>query len=199
MRVCLANWWTTLVGFIGGAALYLVQAGITFPETKQDWYAFVLALVVGGLGLLAKDATTGSAPTKKTGGLPLPAIVLAGALALGASACAPTARWDDPTLLTTEQRIEYEAGAGLLTLVRAVNTVTDRVDGLVIEGLLTADEYADFVTTRLRFRAWWQPVYAAYQAGRDVSGAAGAFYDWQATLVDTYLRLKRAADGRRPT
>ena len=58
----LTNWWTTTIGFIGGAALYLLQAGVAFPETKQDWYAFVLAVVIGGLGLAAKSATTGSRP-----------------------------------------------------------------------------------------------------------------------------------------
>lgn len=62
LLVMLQNWWTTAIGFVGGAALYLLQAGIKFPETKQDWYAFVLAIVVGGLGLAAKSATVGSRP-----------------------------------------------------------------------------------------------------------------------------------------
>ncbi len=104
--------------------------------------------------------------------------------------------WDHPEALTATQKIQYDAGAGLLALVRAVNDTTARVDGLAVDGVLTQEEYSDFIVLRLRFRAWWQPVYALFVAGGDVSGEAGAFYVWQEELVNMYLRLSRKGTPR---
>ncbi len=53
---------TTLLGFLGGASYYVFQSGVKIPTNKEEWKAFVVGLFVAGLGLAAKDATTGSKP-----------------------------------------------------------------------------------------------------------------------------------------
>ena len=56
------NWWTTLIGFLGGFIYYLGQNGATMPTTKQEWINLLVAAAIAGLGLASKDATTGSKP-----------------------------------------------------------------------------------------------------------------------------------------
>ncbi len=53
---------TTLAGLAGGLLIYLTGIGGKLPETRQEWGTFVLGLVIAILGVVAKDATTGSAP-----------------------------------------------------------------------------------------------------------------------------------------
>lgn len=134
--VMVKNWWTTLVGFAGGAALYLLQAGIAFPETRQDWYAFVLAIVIGGLGLTAKSATTGSTPwqpkARKKRSLTLPAVLilvaLGGAsiaLTVGLAGCttAPVCRTTEQCLAYTQATITASRATAADLLVRQQITV----------------------------------------------------------------------------
>ncbi len=101
--------------------------------------------------------------------------------------CQTGPRWDTPEALTAEQRIAYDAGDGLLTLIRAVNAATRRVDTLRRAGAISAEAYAAFARVRLDFRAWWQPVLQLYEAGGDVSTHEASFYVWQANLLDAYL------------
>lgn len=62
MGKMIGNWWTTVLGFLAGVVTYLQAAGPKLPETKQDWAALILGALLAGLGLVAKDARTGSAP-----------------------------------------------------------------------------------------------------------------------------------------
>lgn len=57
------NWHTTLVGIAGGLAIYLGGVGMTMPHTSDDWWKFGVSLVVVVLGVVAKDAKTGSEPS----------------------------------------------------------------------------------------------------------------------------------------
>lgn len=54
------SWKTSVIGFVGGAALYLFTTGAKLPETKQDWFTFSVAVLVAGLGLASKDADRGA-------------------------------------------------------------------------------------------------------------------------------------------
>lgn len=62
VRAGLANWKTTAVGAGGSAVIYSEGVGLQLPQTKPEWMSFALAIVVFLLGLLSKDATTGSRP-----------------------------------------------------------------------------------------------------------------------------------------
>jgi hypothetical protein len=57
----LASWKTSIIGFVGGAALYLFSTGAKLPENKQEWFTFGVAVTVAGLGLAAKDGDRGVA------------------------------------------------------------------------------------------------------------------------------------------
>jgi len=56
------NWWTTLLGFLGGVVQYLATAGATPPATRAEWTSLLFSAILFALGLAAKDARTGSAP-----------------------------------------------------------------------------------------------------------------------------------------
>ena len=58
----IGNGWTTALGFAAGVIYYLQSAGATMPQTRGDWINLLLGAIMAGLGLTAKDATTGSAP-----------------------------------------------------------------------------------------------------------------------------------------
>lgn len=62
LSAMMGNWWTTLIGFIGGVAYYLGQSGATMPSTKAEWINLLIGALLAGLGLASKDATTGSKP-----------------------------------------------------------------------------------------------------------------------------------------
>lgn len=56
------NLQTTLAGLLAAPLLYLAAVGWALPETKQEWAAFVGSVLIGWLGITAKDGATGSAP-----------------------------------------------------------------------------------------------------------------------------------------
>lgn len=62
MGVMLRNAWTTIIGFLLGAATYLSTTGMKFPETKGEWGSLLVGVLMAGMGVVAKDATTGSKP-----------------------------------------------------------------------------------------------------------------------------------------
>lgn len=80
----LANVKTTLVGFIGGAALWIMGTGLKWPSTKDEWLYAIAGIIVAGLGLVSKDATTGSRPRMIL--IPLVAALAMGGCILGPSA-----------------------------------------------------------------------------------------------------------------
>jgi hypothetical protein len=49
------NWRTSVIGFVGGACVYLFGIGAHLPTTKDDAFRLTIAVVVAGLGLTAKD------------------------------------------------------------------------------------------------------------------------------------------------
>jgi len=58
----LANSWTTIIGVLLGMVTYISQSGATLPTTKADWLHLLIGALMAGLGIVAKDATTGSRP-----------------------------------------------------------------------------------------------------------------------------------------
>lgn len=58
----LANSKTTVAGTALGAGMYVQSAGLVLPHDQASWIAFAVAALIQILGLLAKDATTGSQP-----------------------------------------------------------------------------------------------------------------------------------------
>jgi hypothetical protein len=62
LSAMLKNGWTTTIGILLGALTYLSQSGVAMPSTKKDWANLMLAALMAGLGIAAKDATTGSKP-----------------------------------------------------------------------------------------------------------------------------------------
>jgi hypothetical protein len=62
LLVMFGNYKTTLGGFALGVLYYLSQLGPTLPKDNAGWLHLVVAAVMAGVGLAAKDATTGSKP-----------------------------------------------------------------------------------------------------------------------------------------
>jgi len=62
MGTALKNRWTTIIGVLLGIVTYLSLAGPTMPSTKQEWISLLVGALLAGLGIAAKDASTGSAP-----------------------------------------------------------------------------------------------------------------------------------------
>lgn len=58
----LRNTATTTAGLGGGSLVYLAGNGMSLPHDSQGWFSLIIALVLAILGVLAKDATTGSQP-----------------------------------------------------------------------------------------------------------------------------------------
>ena len=56
------NSWTTLIGVLLGILTYLQGVGLDVPRTKGQWVQVAFAALMAGLGIVAKDATTGSKP-----------------------------------------------------------------------------------------------------------------------------------------
>lgn len=54
------NYWTTIFGIFGGFVSYLASQGAQLPTTSAGWRALFIAAVYAALGIVAKDATTGS-------------------------------------------------------------------------------------------------------------------------------------------
>lgn len=62
MSTMLANCWTTGIGFLLAVLTYAQGVGPNLPRTRAEWISFVIAALLAGLGVVAKDATTGSRP-----------------------------------------------------------------------------------------------------------------------------------------
>lgn len=62
MSTMLKNSWTSLIGILLGIAYYLQGNGAKMPETRAEWWSFGIGLMLAALGVVAKDATTGSKP-----------------------------------------------------------------------------------------------------------------------------------------
>jgi hypothetical protein len=63
-----ANWKTSLIGYLGGAAI----AAAALLEGKQEPGWFLLALALGALGRAAKDSGTTGGTTVASNAVPLP-------------------------------------------------------------------------------------------------------------------------------
>lgn len=57
-----ANSWTTVIGVCLGVVSYVAQSGATMPTSRKDWLNLLVGALLAGLGVVAKDATTGSKP-----------------------------------------------------------------------------------------------------------------------------------------
>lgn len=62
----LKNSHTTVIGVIVAICTYISQVGGNLPQTKGDWLSFLASLGMVALGVLAKDARTGSQPKPPT-------------------------------------------------------------------------------------------------------------------------------------
>jgi len=62
MTAMFGNMWTTAIGIALGMVTYIAQSGVVMPTTKKDWMSLLLGALLAGLGIAAKDATTGSTP-----------------------------------------------------------------------------------------------------------------------------------------
>lgn len=63
LSVGLANHKTTLVGAGVGSLFYADNIGFRVPANETEWISFAISVLLAVLGLLAKDATTGSRPS----------------------------------------------------------------------------------------------------------------------------------------
>ena len=61
----LGNAGTTIAGIIAAAATYTVSVGGKVPTTQQEWAMAAASIALAAMGILAKDATTGSQPGAK--------------------------------------------------------------------------------------------------------------------------------------
>lgn len=63
MKAMLANKWTTITGLVVGVGQYMGTVGAKAPTTNAEWVSFFWGLGIVVLGIVSKDATTGSRPT----------------------------------------------------------------------------------------------------------------------------------------
>ena len=61
MGAMIANSWTTIIGILLGIITYLAQSPVV-PQTKADYWHLAQGALLAALGVVAKDATTGSRP-----------------------------------------------------------------------------------------------------------------------------------------
>jgi len=62
MNVMLGNWQSTMIGFVAAIFTYFAALGPNLPTTKADWGKALAAAALAAIGLVAKDAQTGSKP-----------------------------------------------------------------------------------------------------------------------------------------
>ncbi len=62
LTIMFKNQMTSILGFLTGVALYINNVGPKFPTNENEWMNLVAALFLSGMGVAAKDATTGSKP-----------------------------------------------------------------------------------------------------------------------------------------
>ena len=60
MNSIFGNWQTTLIGVIAAMANYFVNLGTALPTTGKEWGIAMFSAFLAGIGILAKDASTGS-------------------------------------------------------------------------------------------------------------------------------------------
>ena len=60
----MANWKTSVAGFVIGAVYYLKTSGAQIPQNKADFWNLLIGIAFAGLGLVAKDfdVTGGTKP-----------------------------------------------------------------------------------------------------------------------------------------
>jgi hypothetical protein len=68
----LANYRTTLLGVAAGSTNYIGTVGGQLPQTPHDWLVLLVSALIAILGLLTKDATTGSQPANPVAPVPAP-------------------------------------------------------------------------------------------------------------------------------
>ena len=61
-RSGLANGRTTALGVGLGGMNYMGSVGFALPHNQETWISFGISLLMALLGILAKDAATGSQP-----------------------------------------------------------------------------------------------------------------------------------------
>jgi hypothetical protein len=62
LRKSLANYRTSAAGLLLGGLVWWQSTGFRIPQTKQEWTATLGGAAIAVLGVLAKDAATGSQP-----------------------------------------------------------------------------------------------------------------------------------------
>ena len=64
MGTMVRNLWTTIFGILSAVGTQgTLGSGTKMPATKQEWGAFLLAMILAAWGVVQKDATTGSKPS----------------------------------------------------------------------------------------------------------------------------------------
>ena len=56
------NWQTTGIGFVAAIFTYFAALGPNLPTSGADWMKALAAAAIAALGVVGKDATTGSKP-----------------------------------------------------------------------------------------------------------------------------------------
>src|SRR6266446_6820001 len=56
------NYWTTAAGALLAALIYAQGIGPKMPETRNEWWTFVIGVGIAVFGFVSKDAMTGSKP-----------------------------------------------------------------------------------------------------------------------------------------
>lgn len=64
------NQHTTISGMTVAVCSYIAQVGPALPVTRAQWWQFIASLAIVALGVVAKDARTGSQPPSTTLTLP---------------------------------------------------------------------------------------------------------------------------------
>lgn len=62
MNTMLQNYWTTVFGVLGAISNQAAGPGFKIPTTKIEWMQTIFSFVVLAIGIVAKDASTGSKP-----------------------------------------------------------------------------------------------------------------------------------------
>lgn len=62
MGTMIRNWWSTIFGVLLGTITYLSQQGANLPSDGKGWTTLLISALLAGLGIVSKDALTGSKP-----------------------------------------------------------------------------------------------------------------------------------------
>lgn len=58
----LFNYRTTILGALLAVLTYVASVGTELPDTGGEWLQFFVSMTLAALGVVAKDAATGSKP-----------------------------------------------------------------------------------------------------------------------------------------